>query len=137
MRDDERVETGPSIGIMSNEYHWRPPSGLRFWKGFAIGTARSSTGGLKAGPGGTNGTWTCVARSYNSQLNGLACPPKGMPRYSRLKTSSPSARRSCSRNSAENNVVSAVTFSRINDQFRVCFIWTEEGPKDVEITDYH
>ena len=26
---------------------------------------------------------------------------------------------------------------RINDQFRVCFIWTEEGPENVEITDYH
>ena len=26
---------------------------------------------------------------------------------------------------------------RINDQFRVCFIWTEEGPERVEITDYH
>jgi proteic killer suppression protein len=26
---------------------------------------------------------------------------------------------------------------RINDQFRVCFVWTAEGPKDVEITDYH
>jgi toxin HigB-1 len=26
---------------------------------------------------------------------------------------------------------------RVNDQFRVCFTWTEEGPKDVEITDYH
>ena len=26
---------------------------------------------------------------------------------------------------------------RINDQFRVCFIWTSEGPKDVEIVDYH
>ena len=26
---------------------------------------------------------------------------------------------------------------RVNDQSRVCFIWTEEGPKDVEITDYH
>ena len=26
---------------------------------------------------------------------------------------------------------------RVNDQFRVCFIWTKEGPKDVEITDYH
>jgi proteic killer suppression protein len=26
---------------------------------------------------------------------------------------------------------------RVNDQFRVCFIWTREGPKDVEITDYH
>jgi toxin HigB-1 len=28
-------------------------------------------------------------------------------------------------------------FIRVNDQFRVCFIWTEEGPKDVEIIDYH
>jgi proteic killer suppression protein len=26
---------------------------------------------------------------------------------------------------------------RINDQFRVCFIWTEAGPTDVEIVDYH
>jgi proteic killer suppression protein len=26
---------------------------------------------------------------------------------------------------------------RVNDQFRVCFIWTEEGSKEVEITDYH
>ena len=26
---------------------------------------------------------------------------------------------------------------RINDQFRVCFVWTERGPKDVEIVDYH
>jgi len=26
---------------------------------------------------------------------------------------------------------------RINDQFRICFIWHETGPMDVEITDYH
>ena len=26
---------------------------------------------------------------------------------------------------------------RVNDQFRVCFVWTAEGPKDVEIVDYH
>jgi proteic killer suppression protein len=26
---------------------------------------------------------------------------------------------------------------RINDQFRVCFVWTREGPQDVEIVDYH
>jgi proteic killer suppression protein len=26
---------------------------------------------------------------------------------------------------------------RINDQFRVCFVWTMDGPKDVEIVDYH
>jgi proteic killer suppression protein len=26
---------------------------------------------------------------------------------------------------------------RINDQWRVCFTWTEEGPADVEIVDYH
>jgi proteic killer suppression protein len=26
---------------------------------------------------------------------------------------------------------------RINDQYRVCFMWTPEGPIDVEITDYH
>jgi proteic killer suppression protein len=26
---------------------------------------------------------------------------------------------------------------RVNDQWRVCFVWTAEGPKDVEIVDYH
>lgn len=26
---------------------------------------------------------------------------------------------------------------RVNDQYRVCFVWTEAGPTDVEITDYH
>lgn len=26
---------------------------------------------------------------------------------------------------------------RINDQWRVCFVWTAEGPQHVEIVDYH
>ncbi|WP_431193993.1 type II toxin-antitoxin system RelE/ParE family toxin [Microcystis aeruginosa] len=26
---------------------------------------------------------------------------------------------------------------RINSQFRLCFIWTNNGPTDVEIVDYH
>lgn len=26
---------------------------------------------------------------------------------------------------------------RINNQWRICFIWTEEGPWNVEIDDYH
>lgn len=26
---------------------------------------------------------------------------------------------------------------RVNDQYRVVFTWTETGPEDVEITDYH
>jgi len=26
---------------------------------------------------------------------------------------------------------------RINDRFRVCFVRTSKGPKDVEIVDYH
>jgi proteic killer suppression protein len=26
---------------------------------------------------------------------------------------------------------------RINDQWRVCFSWSEHGPADVEIVDYH
>ena len=25
---------------------------------------------------------------------------------------------------------------RINDQFRICFVWTREGPTGVEITDH-
>ena len=26
---------------------------------------------------------------------------------------------------------------RINSQWQVCFAWTAQGPKDVEIVDYH
>jgi proteic killer suppression protein len=26
---------------------------------------------------------------------------------------------------------------RVNDQFRICFVWTNEGARDVEFTDYH
>ena len=26
---------------------------------------------------------------------------------------------------------------RINDQFRLCFRWSDSGPEDVEIVDYH
>jgi proteic killer suppression protein len=26
---------------------------------------------------------------------------------------------------------------RVNDQFRICFRWTDAGPEDVEFADYH
>jgi proteic killer suppression protein len=26
---------------------------------------------------------------------------------------------------------------RINDQYRVCFVWTDAGAEQVEVTDYH
>lgn len=26
---------------------------------------------------------------------------------------------------------------RINDQYRICLVWTESGPDEVEIVDYH
>lgn len=26
---------------------------------------------------------------------------------------------------------------RINGQWRICFVWTDQGPADVEIVDYH
>jgi proteic killer suppression protein len=26
---------------------------------------------------------------------------------------------------------------RVNDQWRLCFVWTESGPASVEIVDYH
>jgi len=26
---------------------------------------------------------------------------------------------------------------RINEQYRICFQWTDAGPNEVEITDYH
>ncbi len=26
---------------------------------------------------------------------------------------------------------------RINDQYRICFVWSDQGPDQVEIVDYH
>ena len=26
---------------------------------------------------------------------------------------------------------------RVNDKYRICFKWTDQGPDDVEIVDYH
>ena len=26
---------------------------------------------------------------------------------------------------------------RINDQYRICFVWTSAGPEGVEVVDYH
>jgi proteic killer suppression protein len=26
---------------------------------------------------------------------------------------------------------------RINSQYRICFVWSEQGPDEVEIVDYH
>lgn len=26
---------------------------------------------------------------------------------------------------------------RVNDQWRICFTWTDSGPEDVQIVDYH
>ena len=26
---------------------------------------------------------------------------------------------------------------RINEQWRICFVWAKEGPENVEIVDYH
>ncbi len=26
---------------------------------------------------------------------------------------------------------------KINDRYRICFVWTSEGPENVEIVDYH
>ena len=26
---------------------------------------------------------------------------------------------------------------RINDQWRICFVWTAAGPEEVQIVDYH
>lgn len=26
---------------------------------------------------------------------------------------------------------------RINEQYRICFVWGEKGPSNIEVTDYH
>jgi proteic killer suppression protein len=52
------------------------------------------------------------------ELRDLAAPPGN-----RLEELSGSRRGQCS--------------IRINDQWRVCFVWTDNGANDVEIVDYH
>ena len=42
------------------------------------------------------------------------------------------------RYSSPGNGLAPVPYSiRINDQYRICFVWTEQGPDEVEIVDYH
>ncbi len=42
------------------------------------------------------------------------------------------------RYSSPGNGLAPVPYSiRINDQYRICFVWTEQGPGEVEIVDYH
>jgi proteic killer suppression protein len=36
-----------------------------------------------------------------------------------------------------NNRLEALWGIRINDQWRICFVWTSGGPEHVEIVDYH
>ena len=26
---------------------------------------------------------------------------------------------------------------RVNDKYRICFVWTEDGPQNIEVVDYH
>lgn len=33
--------------------------------------------------------------------------------------------------------ISDMACIRVNDQYRLCFVWDEAGPRDVEIVDYH
>jgi len=47
----------------------------------------------------------------------------GAPRGNRLETLVGDRRGKCS--------------IRINDQWRICFVWTKEGPANVEIVDDH
>jgi proteic killer suppression protein len=76
---------------------------------------------------GNNKRWTNIKKvairkldqmEASSQLNFLATPPGN-----RLET--------LAGNRAGQHSI------RINDQFRICFVWKSDGAYDVEITDYH
>jgi len=55
---------------------------------------------------------------YNSELSDLRVPPSNnLEKLSKDRTGQYSI--------------------RINGQYRICFVWTEQGAEDVEITDYH
>ena len=67
--------------------------------------------------------WTAAARKLDmlnaaAQLKDLAAPPGN--RLEPLRKS----------RKGQHSI-------RINDQYRICFSWTEGGPENVEITDYH
>lgn len=39
--------------------------------------------------------------------------------------------------SFRNEGTEAIFSIRIKDRYRICFVWTEHGPDQVEIVDYH
>ena len=44
---------------------------------------------------------------------------------------------SCDRLKAQRGARSGQYSIRINEQYRDCFVWSDAGPRDVEIVDYH
>ena len=65
-----------------------------------------------------------VAQRKLDQLNAaVSLPSLGLPPSNRLE---PLGRERRGQHSI-----------RINDRYRVCFVWTAEGPERVEIADYH
>jgi proteic killer suppression protein len=67
--------------------------------------------------------WKIASRKLDqldsiSQLDGLKVPPGNM--LEALKGN----------RQGEHSI-------RINNQYRICFIWSDNGPDQVEITDYH
>jgi proteic killer suppression protein len=63
---------------------------------------------------------------FAASLNDLRSPPKN--RLEALKGDYPSG--TLRDREGQHSI-------RINDQYRICFIWSNDGVKDVEIVDYH
>jgi proteic killer suppression protein len=67
--------------------------------------------------------WKIAVRKLDQLDSALSLDELRVPPANRLESLSGDRKGQCS--------------IRINAQYRICFKWTESGPIDVEITDYH
>jgi len=67
--------------------------------------------------------WRVATRKLDQLDSVLTLPEMGTPPGNRLEELS-------GNRSGQHSI-------RINDQYRICFVWRENGPDSVEICDYH
>jgi len=69
------------------------------------------------------GLWKVAARKLDQLDSVMALPELRVPPGNRLEALSGDRR-------GQHSI-------RINERYRVCFVWTSDGPDEVEIVDYH
>lgn len=82
--------------------------------------------GYGTGSGSLGSAWMCSVRRSSGSLastpprHSATCAPIRGNRLEKLR----------GRRQGQHSI-------RINDQWHICFVWTDAGPEDVEIVDYH